>query len=91
MIPSPRLTLPHAPARPGSLDSHRGNASIEAPTPAGEGRAYAERLVAEGVRARHTEFPSLIHGFALMTGALPAAHRAMTEIFADVGRALRDR
>jgi acetyl esterase len=54
-----------------------------------EGRAYAERLSEAGVDARHTEFPSLIHGFVLMRGILPATQRATDEIIADIGRALR--
>ncbi len=53
-----------------------------------EGRLYGERLRARGVRARHTELPSLIHGFVLMIGAIDAARTATDEIIRDVGRAL---
>jgi acetyl esterase len=53
-----------------------------------EGLRFAERLRDERVEARYWEFPSLIHGFALTTGAVPAARRAVEEIIADVGRAL---
>lgn len=45
-----------------------------------EGRAYADRLAASGVRTTHREFDSLIHGFIGMQGALPAAARAMDDM-----------
>ena len=35
-----------------------------------EGRAYADRLAAAGVKTIHREFDSLIHGFVGMRGAL---------------------
>ena len=54
-----------------------------------EARLYAERLRAAGHAARHTEFPSLIHGFTLMRRIIPSARRATDEIIADIGRALR--
>jgi len=53
-----------------------------------EGRLYGERLRELGIPARHTELPSLIHGFVLMIGAIDAARRATDEIIADIGRAL---
>ncbi len=53
-----------------------------------EGHAYAERLRAAGVTVRYWEFPSLVHGFALMTGAVAAARQAVDEIAGDVARAL---
>ena len=53
-----------------------------------EGRVYGERLRAAGVQARHLELPSLVHGFAQMTGTIAAAERAMAEITADVRREL---
>lgn len=49
-----------------------------------EGRAYAERLAAAGVKAVHREFDSLIHGFVGMRGALPAAARAMDDMVAGL-------
>jgi len=49
-----------------------------------EGRAYADRLAAEGVRTTHREFDSLIHGFITMRGILQAAARAMDEMAASV-------
>jgi acetyl esterase len=55
-----------------------------------EGRAYADRLREAGVPVVYREFPSLIHGFTLMTGASAGARRAVEEIATEVGRALRD-
>lgn len=45
-----------------------------------EGRAYAERLMAEGTRVSTLHFPSLVHGFGNMTTFVPAARRAMEQI-----------
>ncbi len=45
-----------------------------------EGRAYAERLAAAGVKTIHREFDSLIHGFIGMRGALQGAARAMDDM-----------
>ncbi|MCH9688590.1 MAG: alpha/beta hydrolase [Deltaproteobacteria bacterium] len=42
-----------------------------------EGRAYAERLEAAGVPTRYRCHEGLIHGFVQMTGAVPAARRAV--------------
>jgi acetyl esterase len=53
-----------------------------------EGRAYADRLREAGVRVRYAEFPSMIHGFTLMTGVIEAARSAVDEICADVRREL---
>ncbi|MBV8393387.1 MAG: alpha/beta hydrolase [Alphaproteobacteria bacterium] len=53
-----------------------------------EGRAYADRLAASGVRTTHREFDSLIHGFVGMGGTLPAAARAMDDMVAMVRREL---
>jgi acetyl esterase len=50
-----------------------------------EGRAYVEKLRAAGVRVRHHEEPSLIHGFFNMAGVIPAARRACL----DIARELR--
>ena len=49
-----------------------------------EGQAYAERLVAAGVKTVHREFDSLIHGFVGMRGALQAAARAMDDMVAGL-------
>lgn len=49
-----------------------------------EGRAYAERLSAAGVKAIHREFDTLIHGFVGMRGALQAAARAMDDMVAGL-------
>jgi acetyl esterase len=42
-----------------------------------EGRAYAERLEREGVRAQYREYPDMVHGFLLMGGALDTANEAV--------------
>jgi acetyl esterase len=49
-----------------------------------EGRAYADRLAAAGVKTIHREFESLIHGFVGMRGALQAAARAMDDMVAGL-------
>jgi acetyl esterase len=49
-----------------------------------EGRAYADRLAAAGVKTFHREFDSLIHGFVGMRGALQAAARAMDDMVAGL-------
>ena len=49
-----------------------------------EGRAYAEKLAAAGVKVVHREFESLIHGFVGMRGALQAAARAMDDMVAGL-------
>lgn len=54
-----------------------------------EGRAYAERLHEAGVRVQHHEFPELLHGFVLMTGASRAARSAAERVAEDMGRELR--
>jgi acetyl esterase len=53
-----------------------------------EGRLYAERLLAAGVPAVHRSFDHLIHGFALMTGAVRAARRAVDQIIEETAEAL---
>ncbi len=49
-----------------------------------EGRAYADRLAAAGVKTVHREFDTLIHGFVGMRGALHAAARAMDDMVAGL-------
>jgi acetyl esterase len=49
-----------------------------------EGRAYADRLTAAGVKTFHHEFDSLIHGFIGMRGAIQAAARAMDDMVAGL-------
>ncbi len=49
-----------------------------------EGRAYADRMAAAGVKTIHREFDSLIHGFVGMRGAQQAAARAMDDMVAGV-------
>jgi acetyl esterase len=51
---------------------------------AGEGDAYAERLIAAGVAVDHRRHASLIHGHISMTGAVTAARAAADELFAAI-------
>jgi acetyl esterase len=51
-----------------------------------EGKAYAERLKASGVKTGYTEYPGVFHGFASMFGILPEADAAV----AAAARALRE-
>jgi acetyl esterase len=53
-----------------------------------EGDAYAERLRAAGALATHRRFDDLVHGFALMAGAIPACERALETVAADLLGAL---
>jgi len=55
-----------------------------------EGRAYASALAAAGVPTTHVEVADLIHGCMNLTGALPAARRALDGLGSSLGRALRD-
>jgi acetyl esterase len=49
-----------------------------------EGKAYADRLTAAGVKTIYREFESLIHGFIGMRGAIQAAARAMDDMAAGL-------
>jgi acetyl esterase len=49
-----------------------------------EGKAYADRLTAAGVKTIHREFESLIHGFVGMRGVLQAGARAMDDMVAGL-------
>jgi acetyl esterase len=53
-----------------------------------EGKAYADRLRAEGTPVTYREFDSLIHGFVGFTGTISAAARAMDEIALATRQAL---
>ena len=53
-----------------------------------EGRAYAERLKAAGVEAKHVEHPSLIHDFFVMAGVSPAVEVAAGEAAAYLRAAI---
>ncbi len=44
-----------------------------------EGRDYAQRMVAAGVRAEHVEYPGLVHDFFLMSDISPAVGEAVKE------------
>lgn len=49
-----------------------------------DGDAHASRLRDAGVAVRHRRYPSLIHGFLSLGGAIPAARAAIEELAADV-------
>ncbi|MEQ1505589.1 MAG: alpha/beta hydrolase [Myxococcota bacterium] len=49
-----------------------------------DGEALVAKLTDAGVRVEHLPFPSLIHGFVNMDGALPAADRAAARIVDQV-------
>jgi acetyl esterase len=53
-----------------------------------EGHAYAERLTAAGVTAEYRCFDDLIHGFAMMGGAVTRARQATEEIAARTAQAI---
>jgi acetyl esterase len=56
-----------------------------------EGRRYAERLAAAGVRVRYTEYVGAAHGFISMPGlAPPQAHQALWEIVTELKARLLD-
>lgn len=50
---------------------------------------YAERLREAGVEVRFHCFETLVHGFAMMTLASPAAARAVERVAREIGEALR--
>lgn len=55
-----------------------------------EAAVYAERLTKAGVTTKLTCFETMIHGFTLMGGLVPAAKDATAQICRDVGEALRE-
>ncbi len=52
-----------------------------------EGRAYAEKLEADGVEVAYRCYDQLIHGFASMCGAAPAALAATMDAVGALRRA----
>jgi acetyl esterase len=56
-----------------------------------EGQAYAERLREAGALLAHREHAGLVHGYVQITGWVPGARRAVEEMAAEVGRAIRAR
>jgi acetyl esterase len=44
-----------------------------------EGRAYADKLAASGVRVEYSEYPDMIHGFILFGGVADTANAAVAE------------
>ena len=53
-----------------------------------EGLAYGKRLEEAGVEVTTLDYPHLIHGFYGMGGMVPAARRAILEIFDTLGKML---
>ena len=53
-----------------------------------EGRDYADRLSAAGVRATHLEYPTLVHDFYIMHDVSPAVAKAAAETAAALKAAL---
>ncbi len=49
-----------------------------------EGEQYAEKLRGAGVDVRHLRFPSLIHGFIGLAGAVDAAREALAAICREI-------
>jgi acetyl esterase len=49
-----------------------------------EGDAWAERLRAAGTPVRHRRYPTLIHGFLSLAGAVDAARAAVDELCRDL-------
>ncbi len=49
-----------------------------------EGDAYAARLRDAGVAVHHRRYPSLVHGFLSLAGAVRAARAALDQVCADV-------
>lgn len=45
-----------------------------------EGRAYADRLRADGVPVTYSEYPGMHHGFIALTQLFPKAERALDEV-----------
>jgi acetyl esterase len=52
-----------------------------------EGRAFAERLVAEGSPASYKEYEDMVHGFILFGGVVDTANAAVAECCAALRRA----
>lgn len=52
-----------------------------------EGKAYADRMSAEGVDVAYTEYPGMIHGFINLGGAIGAAQVAIDEGIASLKKA----
>ena len=54
-----------------------------------EGRAYAARLEADGVRVSHTCHEGMVHHFYGLAGMIPAARPILARIGADLSRGLQ--
>jgi acetyl esterase len=49
-----------------------------------EGDAFAARLTAAGVPVRHRRYPTLVHGYLSLAGAVHAARAALDELCRDI-------
>ncbi len=56
-----------------------------------EGRAYADRLHAAGVKVAHTCHPGMVHHFYGLTGMIPAARAILKAIGTEMRQALEPR
>jgi acetyl esterase len=56
-----------------------------------DGRLYAERLPADGVKVTYSGYQGMIHGFYWMQGVLNQSRRLHEEIAREVRAALRSR
>jgi acetyl esterase len=54
-----------------------------------EARAYGDALAQAGNSVLYEELESMVHGFVLMGGAVPAAREASRRIFERIGEELR--
>lgn len=54
-----------------------------------EGKAYADRLEAAGVKVSYTDYPGMIHGFINLGGVIDAAHTAIEEGIDALQKAFR--
>jgi acetyl esterase len=82
---SPLLAADHAGLPPALVQTAEHDALLD------EGRRYAERLAAAGVRVRYTEYVGAAHGFISMPGlAPPQAHQALWEIVTELKARLLD-
>ena len=55
-----------------------------------EGEAYAGRLMADGVKVRHSPYEGMVHGFFRMTDRLDRSRQALQEVSSALKKALND-
>jgi len=90
-----RASQRHIDASPLLAEDHGGMLGIHLITVAhfdplrDEGEAYARKLASAGARVKLVRLPTMIHGFAVIGGASPAALAATETLIGDIGAALR--